>query len=876
MPRRNFTAGVALMSEPTWDRVHVLFHEALELGPEARQEFLERIMKDDPALGSQVRSLLDAHENAGDFLDSPPLIASAASLAPGERLGPYRIVQEIGRGGMGVVYRAVRDDEHFQKEVAIKVIEPGMRSEGILKRFRDERQILAMLDHPHIARILDGGSAPDGGPYLVMEHVTGRPLLEYSDEHRLGVDERLELFLTVCDAVQFAHQYLVVHRDLKSDNILVTDDGSPRLLDFGIARVISDESGVAATVTAPMHRMLTPDYASQEQVRGEPVTVASDVYSLGVILYELLTGTRPLRFETRTPEEILRVVTQDEPSMPSAAVARTGSPETASLRGATVPRLRHRLAGDLDYILLKALEKDPARRYGSVDQLARDIRRHLDKLPVLARGRTTAYLFSRLVRRHRVAFVTGGLVTVALLVGLVGTTWQAYVAGVERDRAKARFEDVRALAHAVVFDIHDAIANLPGSTKAREILVTHALHYLDNLSHEAAGDPLLQDELAIAYGKIGDVQGRPMFPNLGRTEDAMRSYRRSIELFQAALAARPESLNYARDMIITMQRLGDVLQQMGRKGEALRLEEEAKQRIVAARAIHPENVLLMGDFGVAVDRLADMKAAAGDTLGAIAESAEGIGLIEDVDRRNPGDINARRNLMVGYAKMARLLASAGLRDSADADYRRSQELALECVQALPNNTDAIGDLGIVYGMRAMFLAQGGQVDSALALYAKSMKIAEGLAAADPNDALQQTTLATGHYEIGTILMKGRRYREAGDRFDEAYRRSGMLAARDTSNADARTLMARSSRQAGEACRAMAAGAGAPGERSRWRAKAMGWYRRSLDLYRALEGAGALAGEDLGASASLTHALAELGGVDSAPQGVGGSEPESSR
>jgi len=864
------------MPEPTWDRVHQLFHDALRMGFEEREALLRRTGASDPALADQVRSLLVAHEQAGEFLETPPIPVPSESIAPGERLGPYRILEEIGRGGMGVVYRAVRDDEHFQKEVAIKVIEPGMRSEGILKRFRDERQILAMLDHPHIARLLDGGSAQDGSPYLVMEHVTGMPLLEYCDEHKLGVDARLELFLAVCDAVQFAHQRLVVHRDLKSDNILVTPDGSPRLLDFGIAKVAGGEDGAQRTVTAPMQRMLTPDYASPEQIRGEPVTVASDVYSLGVVLYELLAGTRPLRFKTRTPEEILRVVTQEEPVAPSASVARTGSLEVASFRALTATRLRHRLAGDLDYIALKALEKDPSHRYASVDQLSRDIRRHLDKLPVLARGRTTAYLLSRLVRRHRVAFVTGGLVTLALLAGLVGTMWQAYVAGVERDRAKRRFEDVRALAHAVVFDIHDAIANLPGSTKARETLVKHALHYLDNLTRESAGDPVLQDELAVAYGKIGDVQGRPMFPNLGHSDEALRSYRRSIELFQSAAAARPESLIYARDMVITMQRLSDLLDQMGRKDEALKMELDAKQRIVAARKIHPENVLLMGDFGVAVDRLADMKAAAGDTLGAIVESAEGIGLVEGNYRRNPQDIGARRNMMVAYAKMARLLASAGLRDSADADYRRSQELALECVQALPNNTDAMGDLGIVYGMRAMFLADGGKVDSALALYERGMKIAEGLAAADPNDALQQTTLATGHYEIGTILMKGNRYQDAGARFREAYRRSGDLVSKDTSNAEARTLMARSSRQAGEACRALATRAGVAGERAKWRSKAVDWYRTSLGLYRALGSAGALAGKDVTASASLTRSLAELGVADGTPQGSGGSVPESSR
>lgn len=776
----------------TWGRIQALFHEALELDPAPREQLLGRAAKQDPEVASQVRSLLASHEQAAGFLEPPAHSPFRASVGPGDHLGPYRILDLIGRGGMGVVFRGVRDDEHFTKEVAIKLIGPGLQSEDLLKRFRAERQILAMLDHPHIARLIDGGTAPDGSPYLVMEHVSGMPLVEYCDRRRLGIDARLRLFLEICDAVQFAHQHLVVHRDLKSENILVTDDGSPRLLDFGIARLISQEQGRSeGTVTAPMHRMLTPDYASPEQVRGEPVTVASDVYSLGVILYEILTGTRPLRFTTRTPEEVFRVVTQEEPIHPSSAVARSHSVETATLRDATVRRLQRRLAGDLDYITLKALEKDPGRRYASVEQLGRDIRRCLENLPVLARGRTTAYLLSRLVRRHRVAVLTSGLVSAAVLAGLAATIWQAHVAQVERDRAQRRFDDVRSLAHAVVFDIHDAIANLPGSTKARETLVRHALQYLDRLSREAAGDPALQRELGVAYGKIGDVQGRPEFPNLGRSLDARHSYERSLALLQAASTARPESIYYARDLVLTMQRLGDLLGRMGAKGEALRLEEDAKRRIVDQRARHPDDYLLQGDFGVATDRLSDIKFAAGDTMGALHEQSEGLVVVEQLYRKNPQDANCRRSMMVGYAKIAQLLAASGDRAAADRDYRRSEELAVECVRALPNNTDAIRDLGVVYGMRGDFLAEGGQIDSALALHRRALKISEALGAADPNDALQQSDTANGHLKIGTVLMKGQRYREARERFEEAFQRFRSIAAKDTANAEARMLMGRS-------------------------------------------------------------------------------------
>ena len=842
----------------TWEQVQALFHEALSLEGDARDDLLGRVSARDSALADQVRSLLASHHEAGDFLDAPAAAAFLGTIAAGERIGPYRVVEEIGRGGMGVVYRAVRDDEHFTKEVAIKLIEPGMRSDQILKRFRSERQILAMLDHPHIARLIDGGAAPDGSPYLVMEHVVGKPLLEYCDERGLGTDERLRLFLVVCDAVAFAHQRLVVHRDLKSDNILVTADGAPKLLDFGIAKLLSQDPGEApATITAPMQRMLTPDYASPEQVRGDLATVASDVYSLGVILYELLTGARPLHFETRTAEEILRVVTQEEPTAPSAAVSKARSAETATRRGTTTQRLRRQLAGDLDYITLKALEKEPSRRYPSVDQLARDVRRYLGNLPVLARGRTTAYLVSRLVRRHRVAVATGALVLVALLAGLATTAWQARVASIERDRAKRRFQDVKALAHAVIFDIHDSIVSLPGATRAREILVQHALRYLDDLSKEAGDDPSLLNELGVAYGKIGDVQGRPEFSNLGRTADALHSYQRSLELLEGASRGAPDSVEFARNLVLTMQRLGDLRNQMGQKEEAMRLAQEGKRRILALASRYPENELLPGDFGVACDRISDMRLAAGDTVGALQEQLEALPGGARQDQGGPQEAQRRRSRMVSHAKTAYLRALTGDRTGAATDYERSQELALELVRDQPNNTDATRDLGVVYGMRAMFLADGGAIDSALALYERSMRISEDMAAADPSDVLQQVDLAKGRAEIGSILMKGRRYPEAEDRFRDAYQSYSRLAAKDSSNAALRGQMARTSRDAGDACRAMAERSGAAGERALWRSRAADWYSKSLALYRSLSSAGALSGSEAGAPEQVSSLLASV-------------------
>ncbi len=844
------TGGGPDAAPPTWDRIHDLFHRALELDADGRAEFLATIAATDPAVADEVRSLLAAHEESGEFLDQSPTLPRERTLGPGDRLGPYRIVEEIGHGGMGVVFRATRDDENFTKDVAIKLIDPGMRSGEILKRFRAERQILAMLDHPNIARLIDGGTAPDGGPYLVMEYVVGRSLLDYCDALGLSVERRITLFLSVCDAVQFAHQRLVVHRDLKSDNILVTEDGSPRLLDFGIATLLATEGGpAAATGTAPMHRMLTPDYASPEQIRGEPAAVSSDVYSLGVILYELLTGARPLRFTTRTPEEILRVVTQVEPARPSTAVTRSPGGEAALRRGETTQHLRRRLSGDLDYIALKALEKDPARRYGSVDQLAQDIRRHLDGRPVLARGASTAYRMSRFVRRHRAALLATALVAAALIAGFVTTAR-------ERDRAKRRFNDVRELAHAVVFDLHDAIANLPGSTKARETLVAHALRYLDKLDREARGDAALEQELALAYAKVGDVQGRPMFPNLGKTPEALASYDKSLRLLDNVSRAWPESTSVLHNRIVVSQRRSDVLDIMGRRHEALSEAVATGARIRAELVRRPGDPMLTNDLCVNYGRVINMKQASSDTVGAIADCTEYLALVEGMFRANPADAGWRRGALIACTKMAELRGMRGDRDSSEVFYRRAEGLALQAIQSQPDNTDASRDLSIVYGAHALFLADGGSLDSALAVYDLGMKIAEDMAARDPDNALQQSDVAAGHYEIGTMLMKGRRHEAAERRFDEAFARYTRLAAADTGNAESRLYMARSSRGAGEACEALSrAAAGAA--RARWRTRALTWFGRSADVYRGLARRGALTGEESAAPQEIDRMIAGL-------------------
>ncbi|HJQ26435.1 MAG TPA: protein kinase [Blastocatellia bacterium] len=418
------------MTPERWKRIDELLDDLLDHAPEERPFILAEVCAGDPLLRREVEALLAAHDRAGGFMESLPAQTGAmfGSLQParGQMIGPYRVLREIGRGGMGVVYLAARADQEFAKLVAIKVVWPGANHREVLQRFRQERQILANLDHPNISRLLDGGTTGQGLPYVVMEYIAGTPITDYCDRRRLSITERLKLFLRACAVVQFAHQSLIIHRDLKPSNIMVTDEGTVKLLDFGIAKLLSpDLNEVDLAVTQTGLPPMTPEYASPEQVRGDVVTTASDVYSLGIVLYELLTGHRPYNLGSRSPLDLQRAICDSEPERPSAII----TPETVSqTREGKPDRLRARLRGDLDSIALKALRKEPAARYQSVEQFATDIRRHLEGNAVQAQKATLAYRADKFIRRHRVGVAVVALFVLMLIAGIVTTTWQARLA----------------------------------------------------------------------------------------------------------------------------------------------------------------------------------------------------------------------------------------------------------------------------------------------------------------------------------------------------------------------------------------------------------------------------------------------------------------
>ena len=533
------------MTQERWQQIESIVDQALDLPVVERKAYLDTACAEDPELRTQVDEMLKNCETAGDdFLEVPApgarealmdtLNQAPAEILPeGTQLGPYRVIRRIGHGGMGAVYLAERED--FKKRVALKVVKRGMDTEEILQRFRSERQILAALDHPNMAQLLDGGMTDEGLPFFVMEYIEGIPIDEYCDRHKLGITDRLKLFRNVCDAVQYAHQNLIVHRDLKPSNILVTNDGQVKLLDFGIAKVLNPNlSAAEVAVTREDVRLMTPEYASPEQILGQPITTASDVYSLGVILYELLTGHRPYHLRADSKVDMEKAILQAEPTRPSTAITRIEkfsgdngqtsaiTPQIVSAaRGTQTERLRRHLRGDLDNIVMMALRKEPARRYPSAEHLSEDVRRYMNGLPVEAAPDSFGYRAQKFMQRHRYGVLASFLILASLIGGLGAALWQARIAQEERDIARLEAEKAEQVTEFVVsvFAVSNPSESRGQSITAQEILDRGAAR----IDAELSDQPEVQ-------AKLMDVMGR-VYQSLGL-------YRAAGPLLERALAER--------------------------------------------------------------------------------------------------------------------------------------------------------------------------------------------------------------------------------------------------------------------------------------------------------------------------------------------------
>jgi eukaryotic-like serine/threonine-protein kinase len=754
-----------------WERVQDIFLTAADL-PEAEQAaFLDTACDGDAGLREEVESLLRADREGEGVLASAIETAAESILEEpnivGIRLGAYRVTSEIGRGGIGAVYLAERDDDQYHKKVAIKIVKHGMDTAEILGRFRHERQILANLDHPYIARLVDGGTTPDGRPFFVLEFVEGMAIDTYCDEHELNVDARLDLFLRVCEAVSYAHRSLVIHRDLKPGNILVTEEGVPKLLDFGMAKLLnpsldsltetvnldpsaaprlagsnplSDSATAFVDTMQSGVRILTPAYASPEQVRGDPVTVASDIYSLAASLYELLTGKRPHIIDKHTPQAIEHAICDVEVIRPSLAVE-----DKALVR---------RLSGDIDTILQRALDKDPLRRYASVEQFADDLRRHMTNQPVMARPDTILYRLRKFARRRRGTVAAAAAVLATLTAGIVVSLREASI-------ARENLQQVRRLANAFVFKVHDAVRDLPGSTRARQLIISTGLEYLDALAKNSRSDWDLRSELAAAYRRIGDVQGDVMQANLGKTDEALVSYRKAMDLLNSIVANDPHDRRAQLDRILVYERIGGVHSYTGDNSQALRNYAEAEKLAQALLATNPSDDQVRRQLAEIHISLGEVRRLAGEPARSLDENNRALTLLAQSAAAHPGDRALQQTLANAYSAVGMSDVRLGRFQDGLARYRQALAGLASLVQQEPTNVSYQHDLMLTHShigdvLGNPNLSSMGDTRAAAEAYQQMLGMARHLYNTDPADQRALSDYAIAQTRVAAVLPDDRR------------------------------------------------------------------------------------------------------------------------
>lgn len=703
------------MDAKKWQKLNELFAEALEISPNERAEFISAI--EDSEIRNELESLLESHASFDKFLNKNAVELSARTFAEndsekiiGRRIGQFKVVEEIGRGGMGAVFLAERTGADFTQKAALKLIKRGMDTDFIVQRFQTERRILSKLNHPFIAKLLDGGTTDDGLPYFVMEYVSGENLKDFCRNHNLSNSEKLKLFRQICEAVSYAHRNLVIHRDLKPSNIIICEDGTPKLLDFGIAKVLDPENETEKTTTE--FRLLTPKYASPEQIRGEIVDTQTDVYSLGVLLREIL----------------------EELDLPK--------PETQKLNTRT---RNAKTDSELKTIINKAAHETASRRYISVEQFSEDIRRYESGLPVLAQADSYSYRAQKFVTRHRFGVFAACLILLTLIGGIGATFWQFRRAQAERKIADQRFNDVRGLANSVIFDLHDEIQNLPGSTKARKLLVEKALEYLQKLEQDAGGDANLQHEMAMAYSKIADVQGQIMEASLMETGNAAVNYRKALELAEKSVTNDPKNFEFRRDLALICYRFAEFQRGGNDLTESLALEKRSAETYEPLVKENPSDADIRRRWLVARNGYAEVLRESGDLENSLPLYNEMLNDTIVAVRNFPGDIKLQRLIAVAYGSYSRGLAQHEENEKALEYILLAKEIGQKAFEADTSNMYAYRGIGVSCEAVTKVASNVGNNSLAESNIIEGIRIMEKIAADDANNLV---TLADAYADLG--------------------------------------------------------------------------------------------------------------------------------
>jgi eukaryotic-like serine/threonine-protein kinase len=848
------------MTPERWQQIKRVFADAIELPPDARSTFVREASSGDQELVAEVSSLLQAHADPdsdltdvsarlrNEALGSPVnSVSTRAERRVGLRVGAYRLLELLGTGGMGDVYKAVRDDDQYRAEVAIKLMRADLNASAVEARFKTERQILAALEHRNIARLLDGGTTETGEPYVVMELVAGMPIDQYCDAQRLDVRARVELFLQVCAAIDYAHQRLIVHRDLKPSNILVTADGSVKLLDFGIAKILARSSlANDRALTEVSLRVMTPAYSSPEQIRGELVTTATDVYGLGLVLYELLSGTRAFPTTGGASIEAAEAGLRTDPEKPStrARHAMSTDPAISERRADTPERLRRRLSGDLDAIVMKAIRREPKERYSTVNLFADELRRHLRSEPVTARKGTTLYLMRSFIARHKVAAAATAAVALSLVIGVVATIREARIARANEQRAQMHFNDVRRLANTLVFDIDNSIKGLPGSTTARNQLVALAQQYLENLTNDSTSDPELLRELAVVYGKLGGIQGGSSQSNLGDTQGALRSFNKAATLLESAVKMQPDNNELRTGLANAYQRLAFLLLAQGEIVEGERYLQQALNFIEPLSAIYPDNADMSYALGKTYETMAyairtryDEASEAKYLDQALVFYRKAHALFEKLTAAAPDNEEYRQALSFSHKHMGAVLAKQQHWQAALDRYQASLAIDEAMLELDPDNPVKRLGLTFTYSDTGYILGQQGQFDAAIAAHRKVLPIREALVAADPQNVRLRGSLSYTWNALGINQFRKGDYDLAVQSYDNALRHREIVLRADSASKSSRYNVAVAQMGLGSAYARKALGAKRPFAAKNFCLQSLKFNRQSIDSFTRLNSEG---------------------------------------
>jgi len=793
------------MQKEDWKKVKEILAEVLPLESSERQNYLENA-EITGEIRREIESLLAVEKESASLMNLSAVAFSKdffdetdENALVGQNVGVYRIVCELGYGGMGAVYLAERSDGKFAQRVALKLLKRELNTSSLRRRFQQEQEILASLEHPHIARLLDAGTTADKIPFLAMEYVEGLPIDDYCRSQNLDLNQRLDLFRKVCAAVNFAHRNLIVHRDLKPSNILVNKDGIPKLLDFGISKIISAEFEQINSATVTKLGAMTPSYASPEQLQSKSVTTATDIYSLGVILYELLSSHRPFEAKEGDLQEIYQAVIEYEPPPPSVVIAdfgfgisdaenqKTSVPhqtKNQNLRTNPQSAIRHpQLKGDLDNIILKALRKEPERRYSSAENLAEDIHRHQRGLPVTARPNTFFYRAEKFYKRNKAGVIGTVLIALAIIAGIVATLWQAQVARAESAKAEKRFNDVRKLANSYIFDVYPEIENLEGSLKAREKILTNALEYLDGLSNEAGGDLELQSELATGYEKIGDVQGALNNSSFGNTQAGLDSYERGRKLREAVYAANPTNLEAKEKLAANYYTTARTLWNNNQAKEAEEMFDKGlrlRRELVAAQ---PDAVEFQNRLAVLLIDYGAIPVFNSQTEKALVLFDEALQIVEKLRLKEPENSDFKKTLTRLLRIMSKAKASIGDYEGGIRGLTQAVEVSKELAAQFPNDFRVQRSVWLTDTIICELFIEKRDGQKAVEACLPTIGFPKTALEKEPENGVVAYDLAISHFNTARAYRLAEKYPQTIEQSEKAIAVMSKLSKKDAGNLD---------------------------------------------------------------------------------------------